>query len=91
MRQLLEHLRPDHPLIVHVSRFPQLSINHTVLIFNASEAGTEVRFDVYDPNSPEQPTSLTFNRATRTFTLPANHYFPGGRVDVYEMFHKWDY
>jgi hypothetical protein len=90
-QRLLDHLRPDHPLVVHLARFPQLSINHTVVIFGVTELGNEVRFEVYDPNTPEQPTSLTFDRSKRTFLLPATHYFPGGRVDVYEMFHRWDY
>lgn len=89
--RLLEHLRPDHPLIVHLCRFPQLTINHTVLIFAATQTDHDIRFDVYDPNVPSQPTHLTFDRATRTFLFPSNQYFFGGRVDVYEMFHRWDY
>ncbi len=90
-QRLLDHFRPDHPLIVHLSRFPQLSINHTVLIFGVTDAGNEIRFDVYDPNEPSHPTALVFDRSSRTFLLPATHYFPGGRVDVYELFHRWDY
>lgn len=90
-RRLLEHFRPDHPLIVHLSRFPQLSINHTVLIFGATDSGNEIRFDIYDPNEPSHPTALVFDRSSRTFLLPATHYFAGGRVDVYETFHRWNY
>ncbi len=90
-QRLLDHFRPDHPLIVHLSRFPQLSINHTVLVFGATDSGNEIRFDIYDPNEPSHPTALVFDRSSRTFLLPATPYFPGGRVDVYETFHRWDY
>jgi hypothetical protein len=26
-----------------------------------------------------------------TFSLPQNEYFEGGRVDVYEIYHRWNY
>ncbi len=90
-QKLLDHLRPDRPLVVHLSRFPQLSINHTVLLFGVTQDDREIRFDTYDPNEPSKPTALVFDRASRTFLFPSNHYFSGGRVDVYEMFHRWDY
>jgi hypothetical protein len=66
-------------------------INHAILIFAAEETEAEIRFSAYDPNQPGQPVSLRFDRATHTFILPVNSYFPGGRVDVYEIFHQWDY
>jgi hypothetical protein len=89
--QLLAHLKPDHPVLIHVSLFPELTINHTLLIFGATETQTEIQFTIYDPNQPEGPASLKFDRAKRTFLLPANQYFAGGPVDVYEVCHKWDF
>jgi hypothetical protein len=90
-QQLLTHLTPDHPVVLHLSRFPQLSINHAVVVYEAKPSEKQIEFAVYDPNQPEQPTVLTFNRATRTFLFPQCSYFPGGRVDVYEIYWKWDY
>jgi len=89
--QLLAHLREDHLLIVHLVRFPQLTINHAVVIFDAKEHGNEIDFMTYDQNQPEKPVTITYDRAGRTFFLPANNYYPGGRVDAYEIFHRWDY
>ena len=89
--KLMEHLRPEHPLVVHISRFPKMTVNHTVLIFDACENKHEIRFAVYDPNVPAEATTLVFDRATRTFLFPQTLYFPGGRVDTYEMFHRWNY
>lgn len=79
-------LHRNLPPVVHVVRFPQLTINHALLIFDAEETEREIHFSAYDPNTPETPVSLTFDRASRTFYLPANDYFPGGRVDVYEIY-----
>jgi hypothetical protein len=89
--RLLERVHGHQPVVVHVVRFPQLSINHGLVVFDAQPDATEIRFTIYDPNSPEKPGALTYDRASRTFYLPANAYFPGGRVDVYEIYHRWDY
>lgn len=90
-KQLLEELQRHHPPIVHLVRFPSLQINHAILVFASEESPQEIRFRCYDPNHPSGPVQLTFDRQTRTFKLPANDYFPGGRVDVYEIYNRWDY
>ncbi|MBI5802269.1 MAG: hypothetical protein HZA92_16280, partial [Verrucomicrobia bacterium] len=77
--------------IVHVLRFPQLTINHTLLLHAAHEALHSIEFSAYDPNVPEREVMLSFDRATRTFTLPPLHYFTGGRVDAYEIYRGWIY
>jgi hypothetical protein len=88
---LLAALRQNRPPVVHVVRFPQLAINHAVLVFDAAEAPTNIVFSVYDPNRPEQPVPLVFDRAGRTFDFPRNNYFAGGRVDIYEIYRNWRY
>ncbi|MCP5516294.1 MAG: hypothetical protein H7A45_03440 [Verrucomicrobiales bacterium] len=77
--------------IVHVVRFPQLTINHGLLLFGAESTSDGVRFTAYDPNQPEASVSLRYDQAARTFHLPANHYWAGGRVDVFETYRGWFY
>jgi hypothetical protein len=89
--QLLEHLAKNRLLIIHVVRFPALTINHALLLFDAKESEQEIQFMTYDPNNPEEPRIITYNREQRTFSMAPNDYFPGGRVDVYEVDHKWNY
>ena len=89
--ELLAGLKQNHPAVVHVVCFPSLKINHAILLFDAVPAGTEIRFAAYDPNSPGKPETLTFDRATRSFSLPTNFYFPGGRVNVYRIYYNWRY
>ena len=72
-------------------RFPQLTINHTLLLFTEHEGSEAIEFRAYDPNVPEQRVLLSYDRATRTYKLPPLHYFVGGRVDVYEIYRGWFY
>lgn len=77
--------------IVHVVRFPALTINHGIVLFDCEENEDSIRFAAYDPNIPERPSELTYDRARRTFFLPANHYWAGGPVDVIEVYRGWFY
>ena len=77
--------------VVHLVRFPQLTINHAVLVFEARPEPKSVEFMTYDPNEPSKPVTITFDRASRTFFLPPNSYFPGGRVDVYPIYDRLNY
>lgn len=89
--QLVADLKENRPPVVHIVRFPQLTINHSVLVFAAKEIEKEIVFSVYDPNKPDSPKVLNYDRASRTFTFAGNDYWPGGRVDAYEIYRKWDY
>ena len=89
--RLLADLKDNRPPVVHLTTFPSLSINHAILLFEAKEKENEILFSVYDPNNPDSPKVLTYNRASRTFTFAANDYWPGGKVNVYEVYRSWDY
>jgi hypothetical protein len=90
-QQLVNHINQNQPAVVHIVLFPSLKINHVLLLFDAKESANQIAFSAYDPNDAVHPTTLTFDRASRTFLLPVNEYFPGGHVDVYEVYHKWNY
>lgn len=87
--ELLTEIRRGGSPIVHLVRFPKLTINHGMVLFGADETQTAARFQAYDPNDPEKPTQLSFDRATRVFSLPANRYWAGGRLDVIEIYRGW--
>jgi len=88
-RQLVEAIGKGISPIVHLVRFPKLSINHGVILFYAAEGQGSIRFKVYDPNDPGKPTTLTFDQNAQTFLLPSNRYWAGGRVDVIEIYRGW--
>jgi hypothetical protein len=85
--ELLQRVRQGEATVIHVARFPQLTINHAVLLYGAEESEKGIVFSIYDPNRPQGPAVLNYDRGERTFYLPANQYFKGGRVDVYQIYH----
>ena len=89
--QLTASLHRNRPPIVHVADFPHLHINHAIVLFGVRESDTEIVFDVYDPNDAAAPATLRFDRQKRRFYFPACSYFQGGQVDVYEIYHAWNY
>lgn len=88
---LFGSLQQNAPAIAHAVRFPQLSINHAIVLFAGQKSEKEIQFSAYDPNVPDKPITLTFNRAERCFLFPASDYFIGGRVNVYQVYRDWDY
>lgn len=75
--------------IVHLVKFPSLTINHGMILFDATETKNGFAFSAYDPNLPEKPAQLIYERAQRTFWLPANTYWAGGGLNVIEIFRNW--
>jgi hypothetical protein len=88
---LIQHARKGDPVVVHIVRFPQLTINHAVVFFDATDKPDQIAFRIYDPNQPSEPRLITYDKAKRTFFFAPNDYFPGGRVDAYEVYNKWNY
>ena len=80
--------------VAHLSTFPNLSINHAVLVYArkpASQAARKVgieRYVVYDPNHPEAPRELTWSPAGRAFAYQKDWDFVGGFVRVYQVYGK---
>jgi hypothetical protein len=79
------------PVVVHLVRFPDLSINHAVLLYGVRYTDHGWEFATYDPNVPAKPTTLDYDREKRCFTFPANTYFHGGELQVYQIYNGWFY
>lgn len=86
-KRLLAALADGWPPIIHVLRYPNLIINHMVLVYDAEETPTEIRFHLYDANDATRPVLLTYDRAARAFSFAATAYFPGGPVKAYDVYH----
>lgn len=78
--QMLRDLKAGYPTILWLYNFPSLSINHTVLVYQATPEEDRVRYQVYDPNYADAPKELQFHPETRTFTFEPTFYFKGGSV-----------
>jgi hypothetical protein len=86
-RRLFDEVTHHQPAVVHLVRFPALSINHAALIYGARKVGNEIEFKTYDPNKPQAPAIIHYHPADGTFTMATNDYFPGGRIDLYQVYH----
>jgi hypothetical protein len=88
-RALMTEIRNHRPPVVHLVRFPQLTINHAIVLFDVKETEEAVEFSAYDPYEPKHPVPLVFDRRTRKFTFPRNPYYIGGWVNVYEVYRSF--
>jgi hypothetical protein len=82
-------LRQNYSPIIHLVKFPALTMNHGMILFGVAETKDGFEFQAYDPNHPEGPVTLAFDRAMKTFFLPANLYWMGGSLDIIEIFRGW--
>ncbi len=85
-QRLRQALRQGSVPIVHLFRFPHVTINHGIALFGATESAQHIQFTAYDPNIPGHPTQLNYDPVSRTFGFPQNHYFAGGVVSVIEAY-----
>jgi hypothetical protein len=77
--------------VVHLFRFPHITINHGIVLFSSTAADKVIRFHAYDPNIPAHPVDLTYQDADRAFHFPPNHYWAGGKLQVVEIYRNWLY
>ena len=83
---LLRSLADGHPPIIHALNFPDITVNHALLVHRAEATATEVRFFSYDPNQPRRDVMLRYDREQATFFMQPTAYFVGGSVKVYEIY-----
>lgn len=79
---LITALGRNHLPILHLVKFPALSINHAIILFGVTDTRQGWEFESYDPNNSVASERLMFDRGTRAFILPANACWPGGQLDV---------
>jgi hypothetical protein len=90
-KALATAVQSNRPPIIHVVTFPKILINHSILLYAVETDENALKFTAYDPNQPEAPTILTYDRTLKQFTFPANDYWKGGKLNVYEIYRSWNY
>lgn len=91
VKKLKESLPRRGLTLVHLFRFPKITINHGIALFGYAESEASVEFDAYDPNIPENPVKLVFDKQRREFTFAPNRYWGGGPLKVMEIYTDWPY
>ena len=85
-RELYDEVQAGRLPIIHVYRFPDVRLNHGILVYGAEKRGKDIVFTAYDPNSPRQSAELKFDSELDAFIFERNRYFAGGPVKVYEVY-----
>lgn len=92
MAEKLKHsLSKRGVALVHLFRFPRITINHGIVLYRFADSEREIEFEAYDPNLPEHPVTLVYEKNRRVFTFAPNIYWGGGVLSVMEIFCDWPY
>jgi hypothetical protein len=89
--KLKSSLRQRGVSLVHLFRFPRITINHGIVLYGFIESEQSIEFEAYDPNIPAHPVKLLYERKRRVFTFEPNIYWGGGVLSVTEIFCDWPY
>ena len=84
--QLRQRVSQGSLPMVHIFRFPRITINHGLLLYGMVESEWNIQFEAYDPNITAHPAKLIYDRALRSFSFPPASYWPGGELSVTEIF-----
>lgn len=90
-KQLKESLPKRGLTLAHLFCFPRITINHGIVLFGFAESEQKIEFEAYDPNIPEHPVQLIYEKQARQFTFAPNRYWGGGALKVVEIFSDWPY
>jgi hypothetical protein len=90
-QQLKQSLRERGVPLVHLFRFPRITINHGIVLYGLTESERNMEFEAYDPNIPAHPVKLIYDRDRRKFSFPPSCYWGGGVLSVIEIFRDWPY
>ena len=85
-RQLKQSLPKRGLSLVHLFRFPRITINHGIVLYGLTESEQSMEFEAYDPNIPAHPVKLIYDREQRKFSFPPSCYWGGGTLSVMEIF-----
>jgi hypothetical protein len=92
MAEKLKRSLPNRNLtLAHLFRFPRITINHGIALYRLTESEQTMEFEAYDPNIPEHPVKLIYERERRVFTFAPSRYWGGGALSVVEIFCGWPY
>ena len=85
-RKLKRSLGKRGVSLVHLFRFPHITINHGIVLYKLKESEEQLEFVAYDPNIPAHPVKLFYDRKKRKFNFPPSCYWCGGPLNVVEIF-----
>jgi hypothetical protein len=87
-RETLTELGAGRPVQLLVTNFPIWELNHTVVAYSyALDPSGNVEFTVYDPNDPQEPGRVTFDRTERRFVASRLYDTNTGPIRAFRMYY----
>ena len=87
-REALVELGEGRTVQLLLTNFPTWELNHTVVAYGYRlDATGDVVFTVYDPNDPETPGRVTFDRTERRFEASRLHDTDTGPIRAFRMYY----
>jgi hypothetical protein len=74
---------------IHITDWPTLDLNHSVLVVQCVERNGKWYFVCYDPNEVAQPLVISYDPETAQFSMPHVGYYHGGPIWVHRTYYTW--
>src|SRR6202171_3263525 len=88
-RETLAELDAGRMVQLLVTNLPKVELNHTVIAYDYRiYEGRFLEFIVYDPNEPEAPGRVAFDRAERTFFASGVYDTEPGTIRAFRMYYS---
>jgi hypothetical protein len=87
--ETLAELDQGHPVQLLVTNLPKVELNHTVIAYDYRiYEGRFLEFIVYDPNEPQAPGWVAFDRAERRFFASGVYDTEPGEIRAFRMYYS---
>jgi hypothetical protein len=88
-RETLAELDAGRMVQLLVTNLPKVELNHTVIAYDYRiYEGRFIEFIVYDPNEPEEPGWVAFDRAERSFFASGVYDTEPGAIRAFRMYYS---
>jgi hypothetical protein len=88
-RETLAELDAGRMVQLLVTNLPKVELNHTVIAYDYRiYEGRFIEFIVYDPNEPEEPGRVAFDRAERSFFASGVYDTEPGAIRAFRMYYS---
>ena len=88
-RETLAELDAGRMVQLLVTNLPKVELNHTVIAYDYRiYEGRFIEFIVYDPNEPEEPGRVAFDRAERSFFASGVYDTEPGEIRAFRMYYS---
>jgi hypothetical protein len=88
-RETIAELNAGRMVQLLVTNLPKVELNHTVIAYDYRiYEGRFLEFIVYDPNEPEEPGWVAFDRANRRFFASGVYDTEPGEIRAFRMYYS---